>query len=186
MTRRIITITIIYFVLAVGTFSSCNLQYDATICDITFTGLNSTYRTDTQQPDRFIDKIGFEIRSVRNYQTCYTPNFQFVNSANAMTTCARFQNELLKSTYELSFDRAVVLNTDTIAPNTNILANQAVLALTDIEIYVDCKWVTSTIVFRQELIDQITFESGEYMVDFKCATNDGKTFLKTRQVVFEE
>jgi len=103
-----------------------------------------------------------------------------------MTTCARFQNELLKSTYELSFDRAVVLNTDTIAPNTNILANQAVLALTDIEIYVDCKWVTSTIVFRQELIDQITFESGEYMVDFKCATNDGKTFLKTRQVVFEE
>lgn len=185
MKRKIIILTIIYITIGIFINSCGLLKYDAMICDITFAALNSTHQ-ENQQPDRFSDKIGFEIWSIAKSPTCYLPRIQLFNSAYATTKCAEFQNRLLQSTYELSLDRSIVLNNDTIKANTNLLAIPDILGLTDIEINEDCKFVTSTIIFRQELIDRMTFVLGEYVVNFNCSTSDNKTFTKTRRVIFNE
>ena len=108
------------------------------------------------------------------------------NSAYATTKCAEFQNQLLKNTYELTLDRPIILNNVIISPNTNLLGIASIVGLTDIEIKEECKFVKSTIIFRQELINQIDFEIGEYVASLKCQTSDNRTFSKTRRIIFEE
>ena len=188
MTRKFIILTIGYFALGIFTFTACEglLEYDAKICDITFAGLNLTHNPDREEPDRFGDQVGFEIWSVESSPTCYFPTWQVFNSAHATTKCAEFQNQLLQHTYELSLDRPIFLTNDTIPPNTDLLAFQEIIELTDIEINEDCKFVTSTIIFRQDLIDKMDFEYGEYQVTFKCSTTDNRNFSKTRKVIFKE
>lgn len=188
MRIKFIILTIMYFGFGISTFTSCGelLKYDATICDISFGGLNSDFATNSAQPDKFSGRIGFEIQSISKSPTCLLPTIQLFNSAYATSKCAVFQNQLLKSSYELSFDRPIILNGDTINSNTNLLAITNIAGNTDINLDEDCKFVTSTIVFRQELIDQIVFELGDYLVTFKCSTSDNKTFLKTRRVIFIE
>jgi hypothetical protein len=186
MTRKVIILIALYFGLGV-LINSCGLfQYDAKICDIRFTALNSTHLLNYQDVDRFEDKIGFEIWSDESKSSCYLPDFQLFNSAYALTKCANYNNKLLKSTYELSLNRPIVVNGDTIYAYTNLLAIPDILGATDIEIDEDCNFVTSTIIFRQELVDRITFEPGQYLVSFKCSTDDSKSFSKSRRVIFNE
>jgi hypothetical protein len=168
--------------------TSCGdlLKYDATICDIQFAGLHSIGKLDNEEPDRFDDQIGFEIISIESSPTCYIPTIQVFNSAYATTKCAEFCNQLIQSTYELSFDKSFVLDGDTISPNINLLSIQQFIGLTDIEINEECKFVTSAIIFRQELTDKMQFDTGEYLVTFNCSTNDNRSFTKTRKVIFEE
>src|SRR5690606_35104363 len=109
-------------VLGVITFTSCEdlLEYEATICDIQFTALY-TSGNDNIEPDVLQDEIGFVIRSVKHDQSCYIPNVQFFSSAYATTKCAEFQNQLLRSTYQISLDRPIQLNGDTITAKTDLL-----------------------------------------------------------------
>lgn len=187
MTTKIITLFLLYVGLGVFLHSCGIMKYDATICDIRFAALHSTFSTDDQQPDKFGDKIGFEITSIEKSPTCYVPTtFQLFNAAYATTKCAVFQNELLTSTYELYLDRPILLNNDTINANTNLLAIPAIISATTIELFEDCKFVSSTILFQQKLIDKITFEEGIYKVTFNCMTSDDKSFEKTREVIFKE
>ena len=186
MTRKIIILTSLYFGLGI-LINSCGLfEYDAKICDVRFTGLNSAHLLNYQDVDRFEDKIGFEIWSEAGETSCFIPNFQLFNSAYALTKCANYNNKLLKSTYELALNRPIVVDGDTIFAYTNLLAIPSIIGATDIEIEEDCAFVTSTIVFRQELVDRITFERGEYLVSFKCSTDDSKSFSKSRRVIFNE
>lgn len=186
MTRKIIILTSLYFGLGI-LINSCGLfEYDAKICDVRFTALNSAHLLNYQDVDRFEDKIGFEIWSEAGETSCFIPNFQLFNSAYALTKCANYNNKLLKSTYELALNRPIVVDGDTIFAYTNLLAIPSIIGATDIEIEEDCAFVTSTIIFRQELVDRITFERGEYLVSFKCSTDDSKSFSKSRRVIFNE
>lgn len=186
MKRNIIKLIFGYLALGILMFTACNLSYDATICDIQFAGLHSTGKLDNEEPDTFEDQIGFEIMSIESSPTCYIPPIQVFSSANATTKCAEFQNQLLKSTYQISLNRPIILNNDTITPSTDLLNLPEINSLTDITINEGCKFVTSQIIFKSELTNQIEFESGEYLVTFQCSTSDSKEFSKTRKVIFKE
>lgn len=188
MLKKIVILTIGYFFFGVLLFSACEgfLKYDSTICDIQFSGLQSDWNPSGDAPDTFGDRIGFKIVAIESSPTCYFPAIQVFNSAYATTKCADYQNQLLTSTYQISFDRPFVLNNDTIEHNTDLLGVSEIKALTEIDIEAICNLVSSTIIFKPELIDQIEFEAGEYLVTFKCSTSDNRDFLKKRKVVFQE
>jgi hypothetical protein len=186
--RKTAILIIGYITIGTLIFASCEglLKYDATICDIDFAGINSANNFDLEEPDRFEDQIGFGVWALPSSPTCFEPIFELFSSAYATTKCAEFQNELLKSTYQLFFDRQIILDNDTIKPNTDLLSIQDIIVLTDIYINEECKLVNSTIIFRKELIEKTYFETGEYLVTFNCSTSDNKHFTKTRKVIFKE
>src|SRR5690606_14036484 len=108
------------------------------------------------------------------------------SSAQATSKCAEFQNQLLISSYQISFDRPFVLNEDTIPTNTELLSIPLINSGTDITLEENCDFVDSRIIFRSVLINQMQFETGEYEVTFTCSTSDGRNFTKTRRVIFAE
>lgn len=186
MIQKIIILLVDYFALGIFTFTACVTKYKATICDIQFTGHHSIGNPDQEEPDIFGDEIGFAIRSKTTSASCDLPSFQVFNSALATTKCAEFQNHLLISSYQLSFDRHFVLNEDTIPANTELLSIPLINSGTDITLEERCDFVDSKIIFSSGLTNQIQFETGEYEVTFSCTTSDGRNFTKTRAVVFLE
>lgn len=186
MTRKVILLVLSYFILGVIGFTACVSRYEATICDVQFTGLYTIGIPDHEEPDTFDDQIGFDIRSIESSPTCYLPSLQIFNSAHATSKCAEFQNRILTSTYEISFDRPFVLDNDTIHTNTDLLSISDIVSLTEITIDESCNFVDSRIIFKTELIDRIEFETGEYEVTFRCSTSDSRAFTKTRRVIFQE
>lgn len=176
----------LYFSAGVLTNSCGLLQYDATICDIHFAALHTGFSDDGTEPDRFDNGIGFEIWSYGGSEHCAVPTIQLFNTAYATTKCAVFTNSLVKSTYKIFLDRPIVLDGDTIHANTDLLNIPEIYNSTSITLDEDCKFVMSTIVFKQALVNRMTFETGEYVVTFKCATNDTRNFVKTRRVIFVE
>ena len=186
MTQKVIILVVGYFALGIFTFTACVTRYEATICDIQFTAHHYIGVPEHSEPDNFDDEIGFAIRSKTASQTCYRSDFQVFNSAYATTKCAEFQNQLLISTYRMSFDKPFVLNNDTISANTELLSIPAIAAGTDITVKEDCDFVDSRIIFSSVLTNQMQFETGEYEVTFTCSTSDGRNFTKTRRVIFAE
>lgn len=180
--KKVIILTIIYFVL--GVTSSCFLKYDAFICDIEFTGLNS-FGKNNDSPDVFENEIGFEISSIPSSQNCYIPKLNLFNSAYATTKCAEFQNQIITSTYKLRLNRPLILNSDTIYKDTDLLSISEIKNSTKIEIIEECKSVISTIIFNNDLSEQLEFETGIYEVVFECSTNDNRNFTKSREVIFK-
>lgn len=187
MTRKVTLLTAIYFALGILSFGSCEwlLSYKTSICDIEFTGIHSIWNPDASEPDTFGDQIGFGILAVETSPTCHFGPLPVFTTAYATTKCAKFQNEILASTYQLSFNRPFFLDGNSITPNADILDIPDISSLTDISINVDCKFTTSEIIFQPALIDRIEFETGEYEVTFKCSTSDGLDFTKTRKVIFK-
>ncbi len=186
MKQKIFILTLGYFALGIATFTACSLSYDASICDIQFTGLHSMGNFDDEEPDTFENQIGFEILALPSSPTCYIPPIEVFSSAVATTKCAVYQNQLLKSTYQISLDRPIILNNDTISANTDLLNLPEINSLTEITIDEECKLVTSQIIFTSELTNQIEFESGVYLVTFQCSTSDSRLFTKTRKVIFKD
>lgn len=186
MTQKVIILVVGYFALGIFTFTACVTKYEATICDIQFTAHHYIGVPEHSEPDPFGDEIGFAIRSKPASQICLQPSFQVFSSAQATSKCAEFQNQLLISSYQMSYDKPFVLNNDTISANTELLSIPAIAAGTDITIEESCDFVDSRIIFSSGLTNQMQFETGEYEVTFTCSTSDGRYFTKTRRVIFAE
>lgn len=65
---------------------------------------------------------------------------------------------------------------------SNLLSIPEFKSLIDITYDEDCYNVTSQIIFKSELANQIEFETGVYFVKFKCSTNDNRDFVKNRNL----
>ncbi len=135
---------------------------------------------------KFTNEIGFQIWTAERKPTCYNIQVQIFNTALATSISYEYQNKLIISSYELYLDHAIVLEGDTIAPNTDLLMNETINSKTVFDYVDDYDLVTSTIKFNSELVDSLQFELGVYQVIFKCATDDGKEFEKITQVIFKE
>ena len=163
--------------------TSCGLSYDASICDIELR--NRVFSSPDIQPDTMNAQVGFTIIGFPN-ENCRRPSKIDLSSLlYATTKCARWQNEIVESSFHLSFDKQVILSGDTISPNTNLLNvpnfRQGVTVLKDDS---DCKYIMYTIDLSASLFDNLIFEQGIYSVSVGCNTDDGRSFMKQRQVVF--
>lgn len=171
------------FAIMISFLQSCDLmKYDATICDIEFTGINQSL----SEPDYLTEKIGFVIRSVNNCPSALNLNrLNLISSCYATTKCAEWQNALLESSYELRLDRQIILENDTILPNTDLLHVEKLKVGIKISTENDCKFIISTIDFSDEIREKLNVETGIYNVTFNCRTTDGKEFEKQRKVILK-
>jgi len=177
----ILTITIILTAL-----QSCEdlFSYNASICDIELTGLN--YKYPDVQPDTMTTTVGLRVTAYPN-QSCYIlPSFNLISTCYATKKCANWQNEIMQSSFKLSFDKQVIISGDTILPNTDIFQKSNFTS--GIEVKKDdwdCNYIGYTITFGSDLLNQMTFEQGIYNATFTCNTNDNRTFVKQRQIIFK-
>ena len=167
-------------------FQSCEdlLSYKASICDIEFLGLK--YKYPDVQPDTMTTDVGFTVVAYPN-QTCYIqPTFNLNSTCYATTKCAKWQNEIVQSSFKLTFDKQVIISGDTILPNTDLF--QLSSFINGVQVDKDkfeCRGIEYKIIFSTDLLKKTTFEDGLYNATFTCSTNDSRTFIKQRQVIFK-
>lgn len=188
MKLKLFIITFLYLTATISltVFQSCEdlLSYKASICDIEFRGLK--YEYPDFQPDTMTTDVGFIVHAYPN-QTCYIqPTFNLISTCYATTKCAKWQNELLQSSFKLSFNRQLLISNDTIFPNTDLFQNSSFVSGAHItKDNSECKSIEYTITFSSDLLNKTTFEQGIYNATFTCSTNDGRTFVKNRQIIFK-
>ena len=187
MTKKLIYVISIFVFLTIISIlnHSCEriFTYKATICDVNFSGsknLNAERDTITGNTIRFL------VTTILNTEICQFPNFSFIQNSYALTKCAKYQNEILTTSFQISFDRNLIISNDTVPANSNLFENQVFRSNTEIikNDQYDCKYLTYEITLSPNLTSNVKFEPGIYFVNFICNTNDGKTFNKYRQIVF--
>jgi hypothetical protein len=186
MKLKLLFILVLYWatIIFMAMFQSCGLlSFDATICDIEFRGLE---RYPIVQQDTMTTDVSFAVIAYPGEIGSIGPTFNLVSTCYATTKCARWQNRILESTFKMSFDRQVIIAGDTILPDTDLFQLPAFTnGIQILENDRHCKSIDYAIVFGSELLNQISFENGMYTVSFSCSTDDNRTFLKQRQVVFK-
>jgi hypothetical protein len=185
MIKKTFTIIAVSFIISLilPFFQSCDWRYDATICDIDFISINQSF----DSPDDLTEEIGFEIWSQTSCQSAFNlKNLSLFQSCYANTKCADWQNGLDISSYQLTLDRQIIFENDTLDSNTDLLKVENILSEIDITINEECKIVTSSIIFSRELKTKLDFEYGEYTVFFRCKTTDNREFEKELIVIFKE
>jgi hypothetical protein len=188
MKVKIFVIILLYLsgVICLVVCQSCEgfLSYKASVCDIEFYGLGSK-RFDVQ-PDTMTTDVGFVILAHPS-QICHIqPAINIISACYATTKCAKWQNEILPSSFKLSLNKQVIISTETIPANTDLFRNSHFIA----GVYIakdksDCKNIEYTIKFSSDLLNKTIFEEGIYDVTFTCNTNDRRTFVEHRQAVFK-
>ncbi len=167
-------------------FQSCEdfFSYEASICEIEFRGLK--FKSPDVQPDTMTTDVGFVVAAYPD-QTCYKqPSFNLISTCYATTKCAKWQNEIVQSSFKLSLDKSVIISGDTILPNTDLFQISSFInGIQVVKDKFDCKYIEYTITFNTDFLNKTTFENGLYNVTFNCSTNDSKTFVKQRQVIFK-
>jgi hypothetical protein len=165
---------------------SCDdiLSYKASICDIEFRGIK--YKYPDVQPDTMTTDVGFTILAYPN-QNCYIqPKFNLISSCYATTMSAKWQNEIVQSSFKLTLDRQVIISNDTIFPFTDLF--QLSTFINGVKVIKDKfegRQIEYTITFNPDFLNNITFENGLYNATFTCSTDDSRTFIKQRQVIFK-
>lgn len=188
MTRKLFYIFLTMLAWTVSTIlvQSCNdmLVSEGQINSVCFTGLNPS---NDNSPDEFLNDIGFVVMGFRENSTCNRPSgFGLISSCYATTKCTKWQNDFIISSFQLKFDKQVIIAGDTISPNTDLFQNSIFRDNTAInKDEDDCKYITMKIILSPNLVSQITFDQGIYTVSFDCSTSDSKTFSKQRQVIFK-
>ncbi len=188
MIRKLIIITGGFYGLVVlfSIFQSCDLlRYDASICHIDFYGINC--KSWDSIPDDLTNEIGFEVMADDNCENTFIFNdFNLISSCYATTKCPDWQNDLDVSTYDLSFDKLIIVNNDSINPGSNILGNGYVKSNTKIETDKGCPSITSTIRISGTIKNDLVLDTGVYIATFRCKTTDGKEFVNQRKIILKK
>lgn len=188
MKIKLSLIILLYLTVAIflTVFQSCEdlLSYKASICDIEFRGLK--YQYPDVQPDTMTTEVGFIISAYPN-QTCYIqPTFNLISTCYATTKCAKWQNEIVQSSFKLTFDKQVIISGDTILPNTDLFQlSNFINGVQVVKDEFECKDIEYTITFSTDLLSKTLFENGLYNATFTCSTNDSRIFIKQRQVIYK-
>ena len=161
-------------------------EYDAWIMDIAFKGL---YRSSDRDVDDLTKSIDFEVTAANHPLTVkakFIENIDFFTKCYALTKKANWQNDLDVSSFEMDFDKSFIFDSDTIESGKDIFTIGEIKKNIQIEKDNTTPLIICTINFSSELRKRLSFESGEYVVNFSCRTTDGKIFEKSRRVIFCE
>lgn len=114
--------------------------------------------------------------------------FNTGSECKAFTRAKKFDNQLMDSTFSLTFDHSFVFNGDTIKPNKNILSNGKIKSEIDIfEDYeaFDSSGADKVFDFNDSFVKNSVFDTVDYKVTFYCRTTDSIVFTKNTTVKFK-
>ena len=141
------------------------------------------YRCTSSIKDKLVFIISYyteylygHISNVGN--VCYATTVRHIND-----------NELLRETYSLSFDKPFLYYGETIEQETNIFEVESIVKeIDEYENYMAFCGAGADIVldFSDTFFKNSTFELTEYVVTFSCKTSDDKIFTQNITVTFEK
>lgn len=188
MLSRIFSLFILYFVLILlSTIPSCEdwLVHETEICGIEFSAMeNGRFGTDLDSIPTLDREIMFFVWADNSRTICQSPKLELLPSAYATSICYRFTNSLMQSSFALSFDRPFVHQNDTIPAGTDLFLQPEIAREISSILDESCDWYYSEITFSAALRNACLFEAGEYEVNFKCETSDGRKFDESTSVIF--
>lgn len=153
-------------------FQACR-PYDASICRIWFDGIIQDNISDSETEG----SIFFNLTANDNCQTALTDfKLDLVKSCTATTLCVNWQNSILKETIELSFNKEILFENETIPANSDILQYDGIKEFVVIKIEDNCDVQDISIILPNQISSLIEFEIGQYGTTFKCLTSDGLSF----------
>ncbi len=112
-------------------------------------------------------------------------NFSLIQECKATTRGLKWDNELQQDSYELYFNKFIVLNNDTIKSTENLLKSNIKDRITLIYEYNNSRGFDDIIVFDDNLINDLIFESKSFKAYFKCKTSDNKEFIDSTNVIIK-
>ena len=113
-------------------------------------------------------------------------NFSLIQECKATTRGLKWDNELQQDSYEFFFDKYIVLNNDTIKSSENLLKSNIIKdKITIIYEYNNSRGFDDIIVFDDNLINDIKFESKKFKAFFKCKTSDNKELIDSANVIIK-
>ena len=133
------------------------------------------------------DKLVFVISYKTEYVHAYVPSFG--NVCYALTLPRVNDNELLRNTFSMTFDKEFTYNGNTISSMTNIFEIDAITK--EIDEYESLRTFCSmgadhVLDFSDNFFKNSNFDkTEEYTVTFSCETSDNKFFQKTIVIKFE-
>jgi hypothetical protein len=186
MIRKLIVIILGFYGLAILTslLQSCDC-YDTFINHIDLYGINN--KSWDTEPDDLSKSFGFNIRAdYTRISANIIRNINIINSCYAFSKCAHYVNDLVDSTYSLSFDKLILIKNDSIKPENNFLQNSIIKPNIKISKGVDSHAIYSTILLTDSIYSKMITDTGVYIATFRCKTTDGKELQSQRKVRFRK
>ena len=163
--------------------SSCHWNDDEYVCGITFTA------SGVKQQDTVLLTTPVTFRLSTTAKTiCAAPlPNPFVFSCYAFKTCINWQNNVLPSSFRMTLDRSVVLEGDTIAAGTDLLAQPVFKTYVSFKAQASqCASQGYDLVMNDTLMQKMVFEPGVYKTHIECNTSDNKKYDAQLYVVFKQ
>jgi hypothetical protein len=113
-------------------------------------------------------------------------NIDLIPKAYATVECYEWHNDLVISSFSMSFDKNVLFDSEIIEPGTDIFKLESIKNYILTERY---EWISLdySIKFSAEIEDRLAFEAGEgYTVYFSCETTDGLRFNKSTTMIIRQ
>ena len=136
--------------------------------------------------DTFKTDIVFIVTRNTQLVAHHLRNFSLIQECNATTRGLKWDNELRQDSYELYFNKYIVLKNDTIKSKVNLLQSNIIKDKISITYeYNNSRGFDDIIVFDGNLINDLTYESKSFKVYFKCKTSDNKEFIDSINVTIK-
>jgi len=167
-----------------GILDSCGplLRYDGYVCSIL---LRADFDASIDTPE--VTASRHLVVEARAQSVCFVPPPKLINSAYAMTKCAVWKNGIDSTSFDLRLDRDLIVESDTIPANTNLLARESFARYTKFSKRAsECKALTYELPFPSELLNAMGVDTNVYLLALSCRTTDNKPLSDTLPVLFRK
>ncbi|GHT34021.1 hypothetical protein FACS189434_09460 [Bacteroidia bacterium] len=188
-------ITVLFGIFVLMTINGCFRTEHYLITDIEFNAAKEVERSEEKGHRKYIayettstikDKLIFTIDYITEFQNetaCIIPNLGNVCYATSLPSVN--DNELLKETFSLSFDKSFQYYENTIAEHTNVFDVESIAK--EINDFRKTYRPNISLVFSDKFFENAVFDTTEeYIVTFSCRTSDNLTFSKSIAISFKK
>lgn len=164
--------------------SSCHWNDDEFICGITFSASGVKNKDTVLLGTPVTFRVGTTAKTI-----CAAPVFSnpFVSSAYAFKTCINWQNNMLPTSFRLTFDRSIVLEGDTVAAGADLLSQPVFKQYASFKAQASqCASQDYDLVINDTLMQKMVFQQGVHKAHFECNTSDNKRYESQLYVVFKQ
>ena len=189
MSKRIFALLVVFILMNLG--QSCKPEHWL-IVDINFNAASILENNQDKEHIKFSrtssikDKLIFIVSYETEYMYGYISNFG--NVCYATTKGNVSDNELLRNTFSLTFDKEFTYNGNSIPAMTDIFQIETITKEMDVyKCYYTYPLGFLVINFSDKFFKNSVFNTTEeYIVTFSCETSDKKFFEKTIMIKFEK